>query len=99
MTTTDAKPPDQPPSKEIVALTPPAAVAPVAADQATQLVAVDPAAAGGLDQKAEQFVNELGGLDTHSTEFQTKLKAIYDLGSQDIRDSAAVSNRLLDKPT
>jgi uncharacterized protein YaaN involved in tellurite resistance len=100
MSTTDAKAPEQqPPSKDLVALTPPAAVAPVAAEQATQLVEVDPAAKPALDQKAEKFVGELGGLDTHSTEFQSKLKAIYDLGSQDIRDAAAVSNRLLDKPT
>jgi uncharacterized protein YaaN involved in tellurite resistance len=99
MTTTDAKAPTPAPSKDLVPLTPPDAVAPVATDQATQLVQIDPSAQSGLDQKASQFATELGGLDTHSTDFQTKLKAIYDLGSQDIRDAAAVSNRLLDKPT
>jgi uncharacterized protein YaaN involved in tellurite resistance len=84
---------------ELVPLTPPEAVAPVQAEQAPQLVQLDPSVTAGLDQKAQQFVDELGSLDTHSQEFQTKLKAIYDLGSQDIRDSASVSNRLLDKPT
>jgi uncharacterized protein YaaN involved in tellurite resistance len=96
MTTTDAK--AATPAKDLVPLTPPAPVAPVEKDKASQIVQLDPGATAGLDQKADQFVNELGALDTHSSEFQTKLKAVYDLGSQDIRDAAAVSNRLLDKP-
>jgi uncharacterized protein YaaN involved in tellurite resistance len=84
---------------ELVPLTPPDAVAPVQTDKASELVRLDPSVAAGLDQKAQQFVDELGSLDTHSQEFRTKLKAVYDLGSKDIRDAAAVSNRLLDKPT
>jgi uncharacterized protein YaaN involved in tellurite resistance len=84
---------------ELVPLTPPAPVAAVQPEEATKLVDIDPQTASGLDQKATQYVNELGSLDTHSAEFQTKLKAIYDMGSQDIRDAASVSNRLLDKPT
>jgi uncharacterized protein YaaN involved in tellurite resistance len=112
-TTAAAPPPADPPaepeaapaeapaaaSTDLVPLTPPAPVAAVQADDATKLVAVDSQTAAGLDQKATQFVGELGSLDTHSAEFQTKLKAIYDMGSQDIRDASSVSNRLLDKPT
>src|SRR5262249_29462472 len=86
-------------STELVPLTPPAPVATVEPDQAPELVNIDPQVAAGLEQKADQFASELGGLDTHSSEFQTKLKAIYDMGSEDIKDSASVSNRLLDKPT
>jgi uncharacterized protein YaaN involved in tellurite resistance len=88
-----------PPSTDLVPLTPPAAVAAVQPEQAPELVQLDPQTASGLEQKADQFADALGGLDTHSTEFQTKLKAIYDMGSQDIKDAASVSNRLLDKPT
>jgi uncharacterized protein YaaN involved in tellurite resistance len=84
---------------DLVPLTPPAPVAQVAPEQAPGLVQLDPQTASGLDQKATQFASELGDMDTHSAEFQTKLKAIYDMGSEDIRDAASVSNRLLDKPT
>src|SRR5262245_42043657 len=94
MTTTDA-----PTTTELVPLTPPGAVERVEAEQAPKAVELDPSVTAGLDQKATQFVDELTGLDTHSSEFQTKLKAIYDLGGEDIRNAAAVSNRLLDKPT
>jgi uncharacterized protein YaaN involved in tellurite resistance len=86
-------------STDLVPLTPPAPVAQVDPQQAPDLVKIDPQTASGLDQKADAFASSLVGLDTHSAEYQTKLKAIYDLGSQDIRDAASVSNRLLDKPT
>jgi uncharacterized protein YaaN involved in tellurite resistance len=86
-------------STELVPLTPPAPVAAVKPEEAPDLVQLDPQTAAGLEQKADSFASELGALDTHSAEFQTKLKAIYDMGSQDIRDAASVSNRLLDKPT
>ena len=86
-------------STELVPLTAPAPVAVVAPEKAPELVQLDPQTAAGLEQKADQFATELGALDTHSAEFQTKLKAIYDMGSQDIKDAASVSNRLLDKPT
>src|SRR5580765_9885 len=99
MTTDAPAPATTSTSTELGPLTPSEAVAPVQAEQAPQLVQLDPSVTAGLDQKAQQFVDELGSLDTHSQEFQTKLKAIYDLGSKDIRDSASVSNRLLDKPT
>jgi len=87
------------PGTDLAPLQPPAPVAAVEKEQAPQLVQLDPQTASGLDAKAEKFAGELGSLDIHSAEFQTKLKAIYDLGSQDIRDAASVSNRLLDKPT
>jgi uncharacterized protein YaaN involved in tellurite resistance len=99
MTTEDTATTTAPTGTDLVPLTPPAPVAAVAKEQAPELVKLDPGASAGLDQKAGQFVDQLGALDTHSAEFQTKLKAVYDLGSQDIRDAAAVSNRLLDKPT
>ena len=80
-------------------LTPPAPVAAVAPDDAPKLVELAPDVERALTEKADAFVNDLGALDTHSAEFQSKLKAVYELGNKDIRDAAAVSNRLLDKPT
>src|SRR5262249_42277744 len=84
---------------ELVPLTPPEPVARVAPEQAPELVKLDPTDAADLDEKARQFVTSLESLDVHSAEFQAKLNAIGDMGSQDIRDAASVSNRLLDKPT
>jgi uncharacterized protein YaaN involved in tellurite resistance len=37
-------------------------------------------------------------LDTHSAEFATKVSSVQNLGDKEIRDSANVSNRLLDRP-
>lgn len=86
-------------STDLVPLTPPAPVAAVDPAEAPKLVDIDAQTAAGLDQKATAFVGSLDSLDTHSAEFQTKMKAIDDMGSEDIRDAASVSNRLLDKPT
>src|SRR5215510_14432836 len=86
-------------STELVPLTPPGAVAQVTPEQAPELVQLDPETATGLEEKADRFASELTALDTHSSEFQQKLKAIYDMGAQDIKSAASVSNRLLDKPT
>jgi uncharacterized protein YaaN involved in tellurite resistance len=87
------------PSAALVPLTPPAPVAAVETAKAPELVQLDPQDAAGLEQKATQFVDSLGSLDSHSAEFEAKLRAIDQLGSKDIRDAASVSNRLLDKPT
>jgi len=95
----DGAAPAEPASTDLVPLNPPAAVEKVDPQKAPELVQLDPQTASGLEQKADAFADSLAGLDPHSAEFQTKLKAIYDLGSQDIRDAASVSNRLLDKPT
>jgi uncharacterized protein YaaN involved in tellurite resistance len=94
MTTTPAAP-----STDLAPLTPPEPVGIVGKEQAPELVQLDSQTAAGLDQKAEQFVASLAPLDIHSTEFQSKLRAVDELGAKDIRDAAAVSNRLLDKPT
>jgi len=86
-------------STEIVPLQPPEPVGAVEEDQAAKLVGVDKETAKELDEKAAAYVESLGGLDVHGSELSTKFQAIHDLGAQDIRASAAVSNRLLDKPT
>jgi uncharacterized protein YaaN involved in tellurite resistance len=86
-------------STEIVPLQPPEPVAAVEEDTAAKLVGIDEQTAKELDGRAAAFVESLGGLDVHDAQLRTKFQAIHDLGAQDIRASAAVSNRLLDKPT
>jgi len=45
-----------------------------------------------------EYLDHVSSLDTHSQEFNAKLKDIARLGDDDIRASASVSNRLLEKP-
>jgi uncharacterized protein YaaN involved in tellurite resistance len=79
-------------------LTPPAPVAVVTATAASDAVKLDPATEAQLDATVKAFVQSLTNLDAHSPEFQKKVDSVSALGDEDIRQSAQVSNRLLDKP-
>lgn len=102
MSTTDgtsAEPIAAPAAGELAPLEPPQPVTAVAGSQATQLVEIDTDAARLLDAKADEFVGSVSVLDINDPAFAAKMKAITDMGSDDIREAASVSNRLLDKPT
>ena len=79
-------------------LTPPQAVANVTPAQATATVKLDPATEAQIDATVKGFAQSLAALDIHSPEFQKKVDSVSALGDEDIRQSAQVSNRLLDKP-
>jgi uncharacterized protein YaaN involved in tellurite resistance len=79
-------------------LTPPAPVAPVTDAQATAAVKLDPATEAKLDATVSAFVQSLATLDVHSTDFQKKVDSVSAMGDEDIRQSAQVSNNLLNKP-
>ena len=82
-----------------LALVPPAAVPAVTDDQAAaQAQNIDPAAKTQIDATVAQYVNTLMSADPHSPAFDQQLNAVHTLGDADIRASAAVSNRLLDRP-
>ena len=82
-----------------LALVPPAAVPAVTEDQAAaQAQQIDPAAKKQIDATVAQYVNTLISADPHSPAFDQQLNAVHTMGDADIRASAAVSNRLLDKP-
>ena len=76
----------------------PAPVEPVAATQATEAVPIDAADKAKLDGMVSSYLDAVSSLDPHSQAFAEKVKDIGKLGDDDIRASAAVSNRLLDKP-
>jgi uncharacterized protein YaaN involved in tellurite resistance len=59
---------------------------------------LDSEVARQIDDRVEAYVKSLAGLDPRSEEFAAKLEAIHALGSQDIRESANVTNRLLERP-
>jgi uncharacterized protein YaaN involved in tellurite resistance len=79
-------------------LTPPAPVADVTPADASSAVKLDPATEAKLDATVTAFVQSLATEDVHSTDFQKKVDSVSALGDDDIRQSAQVSNRLLQKP-
>jgi uncharacterized protein YaaN involved in tellurite resistance len=79
-------------------LTPPAAVTAIAPAQAAGAVQLDPAQQRSLDAMVTGYVDAVSRLDPHDQAFTAKVNDIQKLGDDDIRASAAVSNRLLDKP-
>jgi uncharacterized protein YaaN involved in tellurite resistance len=82
-----------------LALVPPAAVPTVTDDQAAaQAQQIDPNVKKQIDATVAQYVSNLLSADPHSPAFDQQLNAVHSMGDADIRASAAVSNRLLDRP-
>ena len=79
-------------------LTPPQPVQPVATDQAGQMVKLDTATVTRLDDKVKEFTEIVLHSEVQSDPFKARVDAIHNLGTREIRDSANVSNRMLDKP-
>jgi uncharacterized protein YaaN involved in tellurite resistance len=79
-------------------LTPPQPVANVTPAQATSTVKLDPATEAQIDATVQGFAQSLATIDIHSPDFQKKVDSVSALGDEEIRQSAQVSNRLLDKP-
>jgi uncharacterized protein YaaN involved in tellurite resistance len=79
-------------------LTPPQPVVVVAPEQAPGAVPLEDAKAVELRNKANAFVSELVALDSKSPAFAQKVGSITSMGEQEMRSSASVSNRMLDRP-
>jgi uncharacterized protein YaaN involved in tellurite resistance len=79
-------------------LEPPSAVANVSVSAADSMVKLDPATVSTIDTTVSGFVDSLLSLDPHGQDFASKVKSVQDLGDREIRDSANVSSRLLDRP-
>ncbi|HEX2755057.1 MAG TPA: toxic anion resistance protein [Candidatus Limnocylindrales bacterium] len=76
----------------------PAPVGAVTTTTASEAVPINAADRARLDSMVESYLDAVSNLDPHGTEFGDKVKDIGKLGDDDIRASASVSNRLLDKP-
>jgi uncharacterized protein YaaN involved in tellurite resistance len=76
----------------------PAPVAAVVPAQAEDVVKLDPAQTTKLDQMVSSYLDQVTALDVHDQAFAARVNDIAKLGDEDIRASAQVSNRLLDKP-
>jgi uncharacterized protein YaaN involved in tellurite resistance len=79
-------------------LEPPAPVEAVPATKAEESVPVSRADKAKLDAMVASYLDAVSSLDPHSQAFADKVRDIGKLGDDDIRASAAVSNRLLEKP-
>jgi uncharacterized protein YaaN involved in tellurite resistance len=85
------------PSNALV-LTPPAPVQVVAPEQAAGAVPVADARQAELQTRAASFAIELAALDVRSPEFAKKVESITSLGDREMRESANVSSRMLERP-
>jgi len=76
----------------------PAPVATVAPESAAAAVPLAPAETAKLDGQVASFINEVTSLDMHGSDFKARVDAIGTLGNDDVRQAAALSNRLLERP-
>jgi len=98
MSTTPAPPTTVDAPDTDLTLQPPAAVGAVQVSSADSMVKLDPETVSTIDATVSGFADSLLALDTHSAEFATKVSSVQNLGDKEIRDSANVSNRLLERP-
>ncbi len=80
------------------ALTPPQPVAAVPQSEADKMIRLDGDTQVKLDQKVHEFTELVLRSDAHSKPFEDRVTAIHNLGTKEIRASASVSNRMLDRP-
>ncbi|HEX8082541.1 MAG TPA: toxic anion resistance protein [Jatrophihabitans sp.] len=93
-----ATPAATPPAGNALVLAPPPPVVVVEKEQAVGAVPVDNTRQLELRSRAQTFAQELAGLEANSPAFTEKVNAITSMGEQDMRASASVSNRMLDRP-
>jgi len=81
-----------------IKLEPPAALQPLAVQEASGLVPLKQEETSELDQKVAKFVDELAALDSNSPEFGKKVDQLTAMGRKEIAEAAGASNRFLDRP-
>jgi uncharacterized protein YaaN involved in tellurite resistance len=79
-------------------LTPPEAVTRVEGPQAESKVPLDKDELARLDAMVERYIDTVTSLDPHAPAFTAHVEDIRKLGDDEVRKSASVSSRLLDKP-
>ena len=87
------------PETDELRLEPPGAVPTVSPEQAAASLKVDEATARQIAAAVDSFVERLISLDAKSPEFEAKVSSISRMGNDEIRRSAAASQRFLERPT
>ncbi|MDG3013422.1 toxic anion resistance protein [Speluncibacter jeojiensis] len=85
------------PGNELV-LTPPAPVVVVKPEQAVGAVALDGGKQTELQSRAAAFADDLATMDMRSPDFTRKIDSITTMGNSEMRASAGVTNRILERP-
>jgi len=80
------------------ALEPPQPVAPVPVESASGRVRLKAEDVAELDTQVRQFIDDITQHDSQSPQFKEAVARIHAMGSKDIEASAAVSNRMLERP-
>ena len=81
-----------------IKLEPPAALQPIAVQEASGLVPLKNEETSELDSKVAKFVEELAALDSNSPDFGKKVDQLTAMGRKEIAEAAGASNRFLDRP-
>jgi uncharacterized protein YaaN involved in tellurite resistance len=79
-------------------LQPPAPVAVVPIESASGRVRLKAEDVAALDDQVKQFITDITAHDSQDPKFKEAVARIHAMGSKDIEASAAVSNRMLDRP-
>lgn len=79
-------------------LEPPVPVAVVPIESASGRVRLKPEDVAALDDQVKQFITDITAHDSQDPKFKEAVARIHAMGSKDIEASAAVSNRMLDRP-
>ena len=87
------------PDASELTLEPPQPVPPVSPAQASANLKIDEDTAKQIGAAVDSFVSGLVALDAKSPDFERKVQSISRMGNDEIRRSAAVSQRFLDRPT
>ena len=83
---------------EAFSLEPPAAVAAVPVESASGKVKLDAADVAQLDEQVRGFITDITEHDSQHPKFKEAIERIHSMGNKDIEASAAVSNRMLERP-
>lgn len=87
-----------PETSPVISLEAPQPVAVVPQDEADQLVKLDLTKVPELDAKVHDFVMHVLQTPVNTSVFDEKVNTIHQLGSAEIRASAQIANRMLDRP-
>ncbi len=93
--------PSNPPPPEVqsdLVLVPPAPVPNVGTAQASAMMPIDDARSKELAERAKTFIADLIDKDPNAPEFMKKINDVSAMGRDEIRSSAAVTNRMLERP-
>ena len=87
-----------PETSPVITLEAPQPVAVVPQDEADQMVKLDLTKVPELDAKVNDFVRYVLQTPVNTSVFDERVNAIHQLGSAEIRASAQIANRMLDRP-